>query len=137
MRKFIIFLVLVNSFVFIGQIGANESDVRTCVIDGDSWVCFTPSDSQYLLDLRIKFPLLQTKIDLLEEKIFVKDSVISKLEENTNLLSDQIGILTDQNVDLQKVIEEADSFWKSPYFWGTLGFITGIVVTVSIVYAVN
>jgi len=129
-------LLLITVIIFNGVCKA-EDDVRTHEIDGVPWVCFVEADARALLDMRLKFPLLQQKITLLEESVSLKVKQIAKLEEIGLLQDDQIAKLTQLNSEQQTYIENQYAWYRSGWFWAAVGVVGGAAITLVLVYEVH
>lgn len=122
--------------VCISGICKAEDDVRSHEIDNKQWVCFTEIDARALLDMRIKFPVLEQKIVLLEESISLKTKQISKLEEIRLLQDDQTAKLTQVNAEQQLYMEKS-VWYRSGWFWATIGVVVGVGTTTAIICGVG
>jgi len=114
-----------------------EDDAKVIKQNGIDYVCFDTIAGQILLDMRLKYPLLDQENDLLKTQLKIKESQIIKWQDGADNLTSQLTILTDQNGDLQKRIESSDAWYKSNILWTAVGFVVGIGVTIGVVKAVT
>lgn len=132
MRTCIIILVALFS-----MLASAEENVRVQVVEGKKWVCFTEEAAQKLLQFRLTLPVLEKKVELLEERVLNKDKQIVTLEEGATLLTKSVGVLTKKNTYLEDQIESTKVWWRNQYLWLALGVSLGVVSTLTIAEAVN
>ena len=135
MRKAI--LVYLICFFSVFPVYANDIDVRKVEINNQEYIAFTPPDAQYLLQLRINFPVYKEKIKVLEELTLNQSSQIKVLSDMTVNLNTQLDIMKDQNAFLQEELDKTDVWYKSPWLWGAIGIVLGCLATIGIAEAVN
>ena len=111
-----------------------ELDVRVQNIEGAKFVCFRDKDAQKLLQLRLNYPKLEQKIELLEEQVDLKQQQIEKYVQGAELLDSKVTLLTERNVELQKKLNDLDSWWRNPYLWFGVGCVIGTTAIISIMY---
>lgn len=109
----------------------------TRVIDGEECMCLRSPDAFDLLQMRLKYPKLQLKIEKLEEMIDLKNQEIGILDDIGANKEEQIQALVIENTRLHNKILEEDRWYNSAWFWATVGVIVGAGTAILIVYGVQ
>lgn len=128
----LIFVLLVSLFDTL-----SPPDVRKCTLDGKDFVCFTPEDTQVLLEQRLNYVTLELKVQKLEEKLGLKESEIIILNKATTNLTDQIAFFSTENTRLQVQVNNQTAWYKSPYLWTGVGLLLGAGTSILIFYSVK
>lgn len=127
-------------FVFIClyslSINAEES-VTIIKQNGMSYLCFDQDASQILLDMRLKYPLLEKENVLLKDQVKIKEEEIVKWQSGAENLTAQLAILAESNTDLQKKIESSNAWYRSNILWTAVGLVVGTGITIGVVKALN
>jgi hypothetical protein len=131
----------IQAFAEDGKIPLTDKDIREVKVDGEDWVAFAPKPAQMLLELNIKFPLLERQLANMTELKLNKDKEIRILTGMNDNLKQQKVSLIDENKGLRIQLDEKNEFWyklwRSPYLWFCVGLVVGGATTVVIVYAVK
>jgi hypothetical protein len=107
-------------------------DIRVLQADGKEFVAFEPKYAQMLLQMRLDYPKLELKIEKLVTLLNIRGKLVEKaLEMNANL-EDQLKVKDDVLIGLQEKINNADSFWRSPYLWFAVGIVLATGTTILI-----
>jgi hypothetical protein len=134
MRKIFFIAFFVSSLVF----GADVEDgIRVVEQNGVSYVCFDVIASQIVLDMRLKYPLLDQENLLLKDQVKVKEEQIIRWQSGAENLMAQLTIFADLNADLQKRIDSSNAWYRSNILWAVVGVAVGFGVAVGVVKAIN
>lgn len=114
-----------------------DEDVKVIQQDNVDYVCFDQAASQVLLDMRLKYPLLEKENTLLKDQVTTKEAQIIKWQMGAENLTSQIVILTDSNAALQTKIDSSNAWYKSNILWTAVGFVVGVGITIGVVKALN
>ena len=133
--KNIICVVLVS--LLVGAPVYAEEKVFSTIIDDQPVVCFDVESAQALLQIRLDFPKTVVKLNLVQDRLVIKDGMIDELEKGTVLLQNQVDIITSQNVELLKEQDKREGFFRSPYFWSFVGLVAGIGLAIGVMYVVK
>lgn len=112
-------------------------NVRVETFDGIEHLCLEEPDARDMFKMRLTYPKLQLKIDKLEKLLKIKDLEINALEGIKENMLLQKEALEEQNIALQKRLDDTNSFWKSPYLWASIGVLLGVGLTLGVVYGVS
>lgn len=114
-----------------------EVDARPIEIDGEPFVAFDRASAQKLLEMRMKFSIMELKLEKTATLLTGLNKENRLLSDNLDLADDKVKILTTENVDLKDTIRSLDSWWRDPWLWFGIGVVVGTGVTVAVVYAVR
>lgn len=96
-------------------------DVRAKEFDGKEFVCFTSDDSIYLLQLDLKMPHVEKKMEALKKLINNKSKQIKTLEGQNTLLNERLKVLSTYNANLEGQLDNSDVWYRNPWFWVATG----------------
>jgi len=133
----LIFTVIVPLPAFADDVALPELDIRKFQLEDITYVGFLEKDAQTLLQYRIDVPKLKLKITTLEAKITNKALQIDTLTSANNICLEAKEFLTVENVRMQHDKDTRDSWYRSPYFWFSVGLLLGTAATVTVVYLVK
>ena len=110
----------------------SEPDIRAIQLDGKDFVAFDPEYASMLLQMRMDYPKLELRITKLVKLLDIRGLLVKKsLEMNANM-EEQLGIKDTILVGLQAQINDAYSFWRSPYLWFAVGVVLATGTTILI-----
>ena len=132
MKNFVCILLIFTFFPTF-TFGKDLESPQVVTIDGEKWVAFEREDAQKLLDMRMKFPDMESLIDRQKELLSLRSKQIEKYEELLSYSADQRALLIDTNKELSKKIIDSDKWYNNEWFWFSVGVILGVGCTTAIV----
>jgi len=117
---------LILSCLLASTAQVHAQDAQVGVINNKKYVCLEPLFAKDLLQIRINFPKLEEKIKDLEALIIILDEEVKQYDQLQFTLTKKAEYLLQQTVSLNKKLEAANSWWRSPYLWGVAGVFLGV-----------
>ena len=116
---------------------AKKTDSRLLLHDGRKGMWFPMASARLLLQDVALLPTLRRTLHITEGRLALEKDRTRLLSKHV-VISEQIAGLWQKTATQQaKVLTRDSVWWRSPYLWTAVGCITGVAVTVSVVYAVN
>lgn len=119
------------------SVPAFASDIRAIKLEDKDAICFDVDTSKILLQQSINYIKLNTEIGLLDEQLTVLKAQIQKQDELLVIKDKEFAVVSDIAANLQKRVDSATAWYKSPYLWTAIGFVVGVGVSIGIYYAVE
>jgi len=114
-----------------------KAETRDMVVDGQRGLWFPMASARQLLTAHMVCEKMQQGCDLSEQQYILAKERADLLEKNAEANAAIAITWQDTARRQQEILDQRDRWYKSPYIWLAVGFVTGATVTVGITAAVR